>query len=125
MPGGNSLRWQQMVFDQRVVDSYKTGNIDYIDVLLGSGDFNDMVNRVQLPRRTGARRQRPVGELTAARDAVAAEKQDVAAKTLKARRLRDQVKQQHDELARLRAEKLVAQKSTQPPGEPRRTHSRR
>ena len=110
--GEEQLRWQQMVFNQRVVDSYKTGNIDYIDVLLGSGDFNDMVNRISIITKLASADSDAVAQLTQVRDSVAAEKQDIATKTLAAGRLWDQVKQQHDEVARLRAEKRTTLKST-------------
>lgn len=87
------LAWQREVFTRRVVDSYKTGDVDYIDVLLGSADWEDLVTRFRLvrqlvgndnllvtrldtARREVARQRASLAELTAAKAAAEAELSD-------------------------------------------------
>ena len=106
------LRWQQMVFADRVVQSYKSGEIDYLAVLLGSNGYEDMISRVSLISDLVRSDNSMVGDLTSSRDAVAAEKREVAGQTAQAKQLRDQVKQKSDQLAALRAEQLATQAST-------------
>jgi murein DD-endopeptidase MepM/ murein hydrolase activator NlpD len=106
------LRWQQKVFADRVVQSYKSGEIDYLAVLLGSNGYEDMISRVSLISDLVRSDNSMVGDLTSSRDAVAAEKREVAGQTAQAKRLRDQVKQKSDQLAALRAEQLATQAST-------------
>ena len=106
------LRWQQMVFAERVVQSYKAGDIDYLAALLGSSSYEDMISRVRLISDLMRSDNDMVGELTASRDAVAAEKRDVADQTAAAGRLRDDVKRKRDQLASLQADQLATQAST-------------
>jgi murein DD-endopeptidase MepM/ murein hydrolase activator NlpD len=106
------LRWQQMVFNQRMAQSYKQGDVDYMSFLLGSTDYEEMVSRAHLVGDLVSADSNLVGQLSAARATVAAEKRDVAAQTALARRLRDEVQKKRDALASLRADQLSAQAST-------------
>jgi len=106
------LRWQQIVFADRVVQSYKSGEIDYLAVLLGSNGYEDMISRVSLLSDLVRSDNSMVGDLTSSRDAVAVEKREVADQTAVAMRLRDEVKQKSDQLAALKAEQIATQAST-------------
>jgi murein DD-endopeptidase MepM/ murein hydrolase activator NlpD len=106
------LRWQQMVFAERVVQTYKSGDIDYLAVLLGSSGYEDMISRVSFISDLVRSDNSMVGDLTSSRDAVAAEKREVADQTAVAKRLRNEVKQKSDQLAALKADQLATQAST-------------
>ena len=106
------LAWQELVFQQRVVDTYKAGDVDYVALLLDANGFEDLVSRLRLIKDLVGRDNRLVGELSATRDLVAQEKADIAAKTLAQQRIREAVKRRHDELAALRAEQLAVAAST-------------
>jgi murein DD-endopeptidase MepM/ murein hydrolase activator NlpD len=106
------LRWQQMVFAQRVVQSYKAGEVDYLAVLLGSNGYEDMISRVRLISDLMRNDNDIVGDLATSRDTVAAERREVADQTAVAKRLRDELKKKRDELAALKADQLATQAST-------------
>ena len=72
------LRWQRMVFAGRVVQSYKSGDTDYLAVLLGANGYEDMISRERLISDLMRSDTAMVSDLTASRDAVAAEKRDVS-----------------------------------------------
>jgi len=106
------LRWQQLVFDQRVVQTYKAGEIDYLAVLLKASSYEDMLTRVAFLRTLVENDNSLVGQLATARDAVALAKRQIAAQTKTARALRDEVRRRNDELVALRAEQVAAAAST-------------
>jgi murein DD-endopeptidase MepM/ murein hydrolase activator NlpD len=106
------LRWQQMVFSERVVQTYKSGEVDYLAVLLGSSGYEDMISRVSLISDLVRSDNDMVGDLTGSRDTVAAQKREVADQTAAARLLRDEVKRKSDQLAALKADQLATQAST-------------
>jgi murein DD-endopeptidase MepM/ murein hydrolase activator NlpD len=106
------LRWQQMVFAERVVQTYKSGEVDYLAVLLGSNGYEDMISRVSLISDLVRSDNDMVGDLTSSRDTVAAQKREVADQTAAARRLRDEVQRKSDQLAALKADQLATLAST-------------
>lgn len=106
------LAWRQSLFEQRVAQMYKAGEISYLDVLLQSTDYEDMLTRVRLIRSLVEGENTLVGDLADARDKVAQEKRQVAEDTRAARKVRDEVRTKRDELATLRADQLAAQEST-------------
>lgn len=105
------LAWQQMVFNERVVDAYKMGDLDYLDVLLASNGYDDFVTRLQLVKRLVDSDDDLVGELTVARNVVEQQKKVVQADTRRAQKLRDRLRERNDELVALKAEHLAAQAS--------------
>jgi murein DD-endopeptidase MepM/ murein hydrolase activator NlpD len=106
------LRWQQLVFTERVVQTYKAGEVDYLAVLLKSSSYEDMLTRVSFLRSLVQSDNSLVGQLTSARDAVALARQQIASDTQAARELRDEVKRRNDELVALRAEQVATAAST-------------
>jgi len=106
------LRWQQLVFTERVVQTYKAGEVDYLAVLLKSTSYDDMLTRMSFLRSLVKSDNSLVGQLTSARDAVALARRQIASDTQAARKLRDEVKRRNDELVALKAEQVVAAAST-------------
>jgi murein DD-endopeptidase MepM/ murein hydrolase activator NlpD len=107
------LNWQQQVFNARVVDVYKMGQISYLDVLVSSNGYNDFITRLQLVRRLVGNDNRLVGDLAKARDAVRKQKREVQHDTLLAQRVRDELQRRNDALLALRAQQVSAQQSAQ------------
>jgi len=107
------LAWQQKVFDQRMVEAYKMGEVNYLDVLVQSNGFDDFVTRVDFLKRLVESDDQLVGELTETRNVVKTQKHEVLVKTREARDLRDDLKQKNDELVALEAEQLAAQSTAE------------
>lgn len=107
------LDWQQKVFDQRMVEAYKMGEVDYLDVLVESSGFDDFVTRIEFLKRLVESDDQLVGELTETRNAVKTQKHEVLTKTREAREVRDELKEKNDELLALEAEQLTAQTSAE------------
>jgi len=107
------LDWQQKVFDQRMVEAYKMGEVNYLDVLVESSGFDDFVTRIEFLKRLVESDDQLVGELTETRNVVKTQKHEVLVKTREARDLRDDLKQKNDELVALEAEQLAAQSTAE------------
>jgi len=103
------LAWQQKVFDARVVEAYKMGELDYLDVLVDANGFDDLVTRLEFLRRLVESDDDLVGDLTAARNTVKTQKHEVLVDTREARAIRDELKDRTDELQTLEAEQLAAE----------------
>ena len=105
------LDWQQTVFDRRVVRAYKMGQVNYLDVLLASNGYDDLITRLHLVRRLVGNDNRIVGDLMEARDEVKEQKREVQHDTSLALRLRDQLRRRNDTLLALRAQQVSAQQT--------------
>lgn len=103
------LAWQQKVFDARVVEAYKMGDVDYLDVLVDSHGFDDFITRLQFVKRLVDSDDNLVGDLTDARNEVKTQKHEVLLDTREARAIRDELKEHNDELQALEAEQLAAE----------------
>jgi murein DD-endopeptidase MepM/ murein hydrolase activator NlpD len=106
-----ALAWQQKVFVRRVVDSYKTGDVDYIDVLLGSIDWEDLVTRFSLVRQLVGNDNLLVTQLEEARRAVAREKAALAQMTAAKAETEARLNDQKTELAALQEQVVAKQQS--------------
>ena len=107
------LAWQQSVFEQRLVQSYKSGEVNYLDVLLGSADFEDLVTRVELVRQLVGSDNLLVGQLAATRAQVAAQRAAVAATTATVARAQAKLEQQKSQLVALKAQVVARQRDVQ------------
>lgn len=103
------LAWQQKVFDARVVEAYKMGELDYLDVLVDANGFDDLVTRLEFLRRLVESDDDLVGDLTTARNTVKTQKHEVLVDTREARAIRDELRDRTDELQALEAEQLAAE----------------
>ena len=90
-------------FEQRVVIAYKTDDLSYIDVVLSSTSFEDLISRVSVVRSLITGNDRLVGGLEQTRDTVAREKRVVADKERGVRKAVTDLQEQNDQLAALRA----------------------
>jgi murein DD-endopeptidase MepM/ murein hydrolase activator NlpD len=102
------LAWQQKVFDARVVEAYKLGDVDYLDLLLASKGFEDFVTRLGFVKRLVDSDDDLVGDLTTSRNTVKTQKHEVLVDTVAARKLRDELKKRNEELLALRAQQQEA-----------------
>jgi murein DD-endopeptidase MepM/ murein hydrolase activator NlpD len=105
------LAWQRKVFVKRVVESYKTGDVDYIDVLLGSADWEDLVTRFRLVRQLVGNDNLLVTQLDAARRKVARQKASLAKTTAAKAAAEAELSDRQAELATLKAQ-VVAKQQT-------------
>jgi murein DD-endopeptidase MepM/ murein hydrolase activator NlpD len=102
------LAWQQKVFDERVVEAYKMGDVDYLDVLLQSRGFEDFVTRLKLVKRLVDNDDDLVGDLTVARNTVKTQKHEVLVDTVEARAVRDELQKRTNELVALKKQQEAA-----------------
>ena len=105
------LAWQREVFVRRVVESYKTGDVDYIDVLLGSADWEDLVTRFRLVRQLVGNDNLLVTQLDAARREVARQKASLAELTAAKAAAEAELSDRQAELATLKAQVVAKQQA--------------
>ena len=99
----DDLARQETAFEQRVVMAYKANELSYIDVLLESSSFDDLVRRLRVVQDVVSGESDLIGELEAARAAVAAKREALTAKQEEATRTASRLEEQRAELAALRA----------------------
>jgi murein DD-endopeptidase MepM/ murein hydrolase activator NlpD len=104
------LAWQQQVFNERVVEAYKVGDVDYLDLILASKGFEDLVTRLGFVKRLVDSDDNLVGSLTSARNTVKTQKHEVLVDTVAAREIRDELKERNDQLLTLQSEQQAAAK---------------
>jgi murein DD-endopeptidase MepM/ murein hydrolase activator NlpD len=90
-------------FEQRVVIAYKTDDLSYVDVVLSSTSFEDLLSRVSVVRALIGGNDKLVGGLADTRDRVAHEKRAVAEKEHGVSKAVDDLQAQSDQLAALQA----------------------
>ena len=90
-------------FETRVAIAYKTDDLTYIDVVLGSTSFEDLVSRMNVVRDLIGGNNQLVGGLESTRDKVAHEKQTIAEHENGVHQAVDDLQAQSDQLAALRA----------------------
>ena len=103
------LALEQDYFQQRVVITYKTSDLTYVDVVLESTSFEDLVTRMSVVRDFIAGDNDLVGRLQTMRDTVEGEKQAIADKESAVHKAVADLQQQSDELAALRAAQAAQQ----------------
>jgi len=94
---------QQAAFEQRVVMAYKADDLSYLDVLLESVDFYDLVRRVHVVQDMVGGERDLLDQLEEARAAVAEEREALTVKQDAAARAAADLEEQRSELAALRA----------------------
>lgn len=100
---------EETVFQDRVVMAYKTTDLDYMDVVLSSTSFDDLITRMDSVKHYLGGDNSLVGDLETLRDQVAAEKRAVAARTTAVHKAVDDLASQSRQLAALRAEQAAQQ----------------
>ncbi len=105
------LARQRQVFAQRVIDTYKTGEVEYIDVLLGSVGWEDLVTRFRLVRQLVGNDNLLVTRLDEARRAVAREKAALARMTAARAAAEARLNDERAQLADLEAQVLAKQEA--------------
>ena len=96
-------------FQQRIVITYKTSDLTYVDVVLESTSFEDLITRMSMVRDFIAGDNDLVGRLQATRDTVEREKQAIAGRESAVQKAVADLQQQNDELAALRAAQAAQQ----------------
>jgi len=102
------LAWQEQVFNERVVEAYKLGDVDYVELLLGSDGFEDFVSRLSFVKRLVDSDDELVGDLTVARNTVKTQKHELLVDTVAARKIRDRLEERNNELVSLQNEQEAA-----------------
>ena len=97
------LALEQDNFETRVVIAYKTDDLTYIDVVLASTSFEDLVSRMNVVSDLIGGNNELVGGLETTRDTVAHEKQTIAEKESGVHQAVNDLQSQSDQLAALRA----------------------
>ena len=97
------LALQQIAFERRVVMLYKANDLSYLDVLLESTSFDDLVGRLRVMQDMVGGESDLLGQLEEARAAVEAEREALTAKQEEAARAAADLEEQRSELAALRA----------------------
>jgi murein DD-endopeptidase MepM/ murein hydrolase activator NlpD len=103
------LEFEQKNFQERVVLSYKSEDLDYIDVLLASSSFEDLISRVNVIHDLLGGNDDLVGDLEATRDEVDAEKHAIAKREGAVADAAAVLQEKSDELAALRAAQAESQ----------------
>jgi len=99
---------EQQNFAQRAVLSYKSEDLDYLDVLLASSDFEDLVNRVTTIHDLLRGNNTLVGGLEHTRDKVDSEKDAIAGREDAVAEAARVLQEKSDELAALRAQQAAS-----------------
>jgi len=103
------LALEQDYFQQRLVITYKTSDLTYVDVVLESTSFEDLISRVSVVRDFIAGDNDLVGRLQATRNTVEGEKQAIAGKESAVHKAVADLQEQSDALAALRAAQAAQQ----------------
>ena len=103
------LELEQRNFAERAVLSYKSDDLDYVDVLLASSSFEDLISRVNVIHDLLGGNNRLVGGLESARDEVDAEKDAIAGRERAVADAAEVLQEKSDELAALRAAQAASQ----------------
>ena len=97
------LATERANFKERVVIAYKTDDLSYVDVVLASTSFEDLISRMRVVRDLISGNDRLVGGLKDTRDTVAREEKAVAEKERSVHKAVTDLQEQSDQLAALRA----------------------
>ncbi len=103
------LELEQRNFEVRVVITYKTDDLGYLDVILESSDFEDLISRMNVVRDLLGGNNALVGGLESTRDTVESEKDAIAEREGAVAEAAQVLQQKSDELAALRAAQAANQ----------------
>jgi len=103
------LELEQENFEARVVLTYKTDDLDYIDVVLASSSFEDLVSRMSVVRDLLGGNNELVGGLESTRDEVDAEKDAIAKREGAVADAVHELQARSDQLVSLRAAQAESQ----------------
>ena len=103
------LELEQKNFAERAVLSYKSDDLDYVDVILSSSDFEDLISRVNVIHDFLGGNNALVGGLETARDEVDAEKDAIAKREGAVADAATVLQEKSDELAALHAAQAASQ----------------
>jgi murein DD-endopeptidase MepM/ murein hydrolase activator NlpD len=103
------LELEQTNFQERVVLSYKSDDLDYVDVILASSDFEDLISRANVIHDLIGGNDELVGGLEATRDEVDAEKDAIATREAAVADAAAVLQEKSDELTALRAAQAASQ----------------
>lgn len=102
------LELEQRNFAERAVLSYKSDDLSFIDVLLRSTSFEDLISRVNVVHELINGNNDLVGGLEAARDKVDKEKKAIAKREGQVADAAKELQQKSDELAALQAQQAAS-----------------
>jgi murein DD-endopeptidase MepM/ murein hydrolase activator NlpD len=100
---------EQKNFAQRAVLSYKSDDLDYVDVILASSDFEDLISRVDTIHDLLGGNNTLVGGLETTRDKVDSEKDAIARREDAVADAARVLQEKSDELAALKAQQAASQ----------------
>ena len=103
------LELEQKNFAERAVLSYKSDDLDYVDVVLASSSFEDLISRVNVIHDLIGGNDALVGGLETTRDEVDAEKHAIAKREGAVADAARVLQEKSDELAALRAAQAASQ----------------
>ena len=103
------LELEQANFAERAVLSYKSDDLDYVDVMLASSSFEDLISRVNVIHDLLGGNNVLVGDLEVIRDTVDQEKRDIARRESAVADAVRVLQEKNDELASLRAAQAASQ----------------
>ncbi len=103
------LKLEQENFARRAVLSYKSDDLDYLDVLLASADFEDLISRADTIHELLGGDNALVGDLQTTRDEVDAEKDAIAKREDAVAVAARVLQEKSDQLAALRAAQAASQ----------------
>ncbi|MFA4966470.1 MAG: peptidoglycan DD-metalloendopeptidase family protein [Thermoleophilia bacterium] len=103
------LAAEEASFELRIVLAYKTDDLSYVDVVLDSTSFEDLISRINVVSDFIAGDNALVGDLATTRDGIAREKRAIAEKEEAVHAAVADLQQQSDELAELRAARAAEQ----------------
>lgn len=103
------LALEQDSFELRIVLAYKTDDLSYVDVLLDSTSFEDLISRIDVVHDFIAGDNALVGDLLTTRDHIAREKRAIAEQEEAVHTAVVDLQQRSDELATLRAAQAAEQ----------------
>jgi murein DD-endopeptidase MepM/ murein hydrolase activator NlpD len=105
------LEIEEQYFQLRIKISYKTDELSYIDVVLASADFEDLVSRMSLVEDLLSGDRDLVAQLEATRDEVREEKRVIAQKEGEVHKAVADLRDQNEQLAALRAAQQAEQQN--------------
>jgi murein DD-endopeptidase MepM/ murein hydrolase activator NlpD len=100
---------EQKNFAERAVLSYKSDDLDYVDIMLSSSDFEDLISRVNVIHDLLGGNNALVGGLETIRDEVDREKDAIAKREGAVADAARVLQEKNDELAALRAAQAASQ----------------
>lgn len=103
------LRVERDNFERRVVLSYKSDDLSYLDVIMASSSFEELVSTMTTVQRLIGGNDDLVGDYVATRDEVREEKDAIASRESDVRKAVADLEKKSDQLAALRAAQAASQ----------------